>query len=223
MAELAIEKLNQKRNLLNLHAILTMDILLYDKFGQLSAKLIKSLDIILRKTRRTSTSFGGVLVVANMDVAQLGPIHGLPILLSSHILTDFVIVGLTESVRAHRDPEFCEIQNITCMSPFRLKGNVKLEAKFKRLCQSCFTYVHNWDEVPHDVTPMYARRKPAQEALNEYLNSYQVQFNNSGTQYIICHAVDSQGSLGSRAEMVQAIPNSPIVHYLDGKLREPQN
>jgi hypothetical protein len=45
IAELAIEKLHRKCNLLNLHAILTMDILLYDEFEQLSAELLKILGI----------------------------------------------------------------------------------------------------------------------------------------------------------------------------------
>jgi hypothetical protein len=70
---------------------------------------------------------------------------------------------------------------------------------------------------------MYARRKPAQEALEEYVNACQHQFDNLGTQYCICHSVDSQGPNGSWAEMSQAMSNSPIVRYLNGKLRETQN
>jgi hypothetical protein len=137
IAELAIEKLHHKCNLLNLHAILTMDVLLYDEFGQLSAELLKILDIIFRKIRDTNTSFGGVLIIANMDASQFGPIDGLPILLSSHVLTEFVIIALTESVRAHGDPDFCQIQNISRMSPSLLKGNVGLEHQFKSLCSTC--------------------------------------------------------------------------------------
>ena len=133
LAELAIDKLYQKSNLLNLHAVLTMDILLYDEFGQLSAEELKLLDIILRKVRKTSTSFGGVLIIANMDEAQHGPINGLPILLSSHILSEFVILNLTQSVRAHGDPKFCEIQNITRTSASLLKGN-KSWRKSSRRC-----------------------------------------------------------------------------------------
>ncbi len=69
---------------------------------------------------------------------------------------------------------------------------------------------------------MYARGKPAQEALEEYVNACQHQFNNSGTQYCICDSVDSQGPVGSQAEMSQAMLNSPIVRYLNGKQREPK-
>jgi hypothetical protein len=104
-----------------------MDILLYDKFGQLSAELLKILDIMFCKMCDTRTSFGRVLIIANMDASQFRAIDGLPILLSSHVLTELVIIALTESVRAHGDPEFCKIQNISCMSPSLLTGNVGLE------------------------------------------------------------------------------------------------
>ncbi len=149
-------------------------------------------------------------------------IEGLPILLSSRVLTEFVIITLTESVRAHGDPDFCQIQNISRMSPSLLKGNVGLEYQFKSLCSTCLTFMENWDGVPPDAIRMYARRKPAQEASEEYVNACQRQFDTSGTQYCICHSVDSQGPVGSRAERSQAMPNSPIVRYLNGKLREPQ-
>ncbi len=52
-----------------------------------------------------------LLEVLSVDPAQFGPIKGLPLFLSSHILTDFVIVGLYTSVRAQGDALFCELQN----------------------------------------------------------------------------------------------------------------
>jgi hypothetical protein len=122
--------------------------------------------------RDTSTLFGRVLIIANMDASKFGGIDGLPILLSSHVLPKFVIIALTESVRAHGDPEFCKIQNISRMSPSRLKGNIGLEYQFKSLCSTCLTFMENWDDVPPDVIRMYARRKPAQEASEEYVNAY---------------------------------------------------
>jgi hypothetical protein len=54
-AEIAIDKMNQKRNMSTLHALTTMDILLFDNFGQLSVKQLKILDIILRKIFNTDT------------------------------------------------------------------------------------------------------------------------------------------------------------------------
>ncbi len=109
----------------------------------LSAELLKMLLIMFCKMRDTSTLFGGVLIIANMDASQFRAIDGLPILLSSHVLTEFVIIALTESVRAHGDPEFCKIQNIFRMSPSLLKGNIGLEYEFKSLCSTCLTFMEN--------------------------------------------------------------------------------
>ncbi len=55
---------------------------------------MKTLDIILPKVRNSNIPFGGVLFISTVDPAQFGPINGLPLFLSSHIFTDFVIVGL---------------------------------------------------------------------------------------------------------------------------------
>jgi hypothetical protein len=123
---------------------------------------------------------------------------------------------LTESMRAHGDPDFCEIQNVTCMSSFQLKGNVDQNARFKSLCWSLVSFIESWDDVLPDVTRMCAWHKLAQEALEEHVNACRRQSDTSETQYIICYYVDLQGHIGSQAEMSQAMSNSPIVRYLDG-------
>lgn len=101
--KIALEKLHRKANLKFLHMILTMDMLLLDECGQLSAQQIALIDIILRHARVSSLPFGGVLIVGTFDHAQLGSIEGLPFLMSSHVLTDFTLVRLEHSVRAARD------------------------------------------------------------------------------------------------------------------------
>ena len=80
-----------------------MDVLLLDECGQLSAQQFALIDIILRHARHSSLPFGGLLIIGTFDHAQLGCIHGLPFLLSSHILTDFTLVKLEHSVRAAAD------------------------------------------------------------------------------------------------------------------------
>ena len=54
LAELAIDKLHRKSNILYLHILLTMDCLLIDECTQLSAQLFSILDIILRNVRHNS-------------------------------------------------------------------------------------------------------------------------------------------------------------------------
>ncbi len=106
MAELAIDKLNRKSQLCYLHTLLTIDVILFDEFGQASAQQAKTLDILLCKLCNSNILCGGVLFISTVDPAQFGPINGLLLFLSSHILIDFVIVGLYSSVRAQGDAFF---------------------------------------------------------------------------------------------------------------------
>ena len=123
MTELAVDKLHQKKNILMLHILLTVDVLVVDKCGMLSAEQLCVLDLILRKLRQVSTPFGGVLIFGTMDHAQFWAINGLPFLLSTHILTSFTLVGLRHSVRAAGDFAFRKLQDLTRMSPNALKRN----------------------------------------------------------------------------------------------------
>ena len=102
--QLALDKLHRKSNIVFLHFILTMDVLVLDEVGQLSAQQLALIDIIFRHARNSSLPFGGVLIIGTFDHAQLGAIEGLPFLLSTHILTDFTLVRLEHSVRAANDP-----------------------------------------------------------------------------------------------------------------------
>ncbi len=47
MAELAVDKLNRKSQLCYLHTSLTIDVLIFDEFGQASAQQVKTLDFLL--------------------------------------------------------------------------------------------------------------------------------------------------------------------------------
>jgi uncharacterized membrane protein len=95
--------LQRRTNIQNLHILLTIDVLLVDECGQISAEMVTILDMVLRHIRDSRYPFGGVLIVGSFDHKQLGTIGGLPFLLSHHILTDFTIVRLERSVRAARD------------------------------------------------------------------------------------------------------------------------
>lgn len=88
-----------------------MDMLLLDEAGQLSAEQLALIDIVFRHTRNSSLPFGGVLICGTFDHHQLGAIRGLPFLLSSHILSDFILVKLEHSVRAAKD-EKLQVRNI---------------------------------------------------------------------------------------------------------------
>ena len=48
-----------------------------------------------------------------MDHAQFSAINGLPFLLSTHLITDFTLVGLKHAVRVDGDPELQKLQKTT--------------------------------------------------------------------------------------------------------------
>ena len=54
LAEIAIDKLHRKSNLLYLHALLTMDCLLLDECTQINAEQCAVIDIIMRNIRHNS-------------------------------------------------------------------------------------------------------------------------------------------------------------------------
>lgn len=101
-----------------LHLLLTMDMLILDEVGQLSAEQFALIDIILRHARKSSMPFGGVLICGTFDHAQLGAIEGLPFLLSTHILTDFTLVKLEHSVRAAGDTNLQVMCTRYSIAPF---------------------------------------------------------------------------------------------------------
>ena len=113
LAEISISKLHRKQNINLLHCLLTVDILIIDECGMLSAHQLSILAIILRKLWHVCTPFGGVLVFGTMDHAQFGAINGLPFLLSTHLITDFTLVGLKHAVRVAGDPELQKLQKTT--------------------------------------------------------------------------------------------------------------
>ena len=133
----------------------------------LSAQQLSILDIILRKLWHVRTPFGGVLVFGTMDHAQFSAINGLPFLLSTHLLTDFTLVGLKHSMRATDDPELQKLQNMTRVNPWWLIENQEIEKpKFCALCRNVLTFIPSWDDpsIDRHTLRMFARRKPAQKA-----------------------------------------------------------
>lgn len=83
---------------------MTIDVLLIDECGQLSAEEMVILDLIFRYVKKSHSTFGGTLVLGSFDEKQIGAINGVPFLMSSFIQSYFTLVRLQHSVRAHSDP-----------------------------------------------------------------------------------------------------------------------
>ena len=61
------------------------------------------------------------------------------------MLTCFMTFELTQSVRAHGDPDFQRLQAITRMNPFELLASGTLKDEFFQLAGN-LTYVPNWND-----------------------------------------------------------------------------
>ena len=162
--------------------------------------------------------------MGTMDHAQLGSIEGWPFLLSSHVITDFTLIQLRSSVRAHGDPDFQRIQNITRMPPRTLLQDPDLEREFKSLVADNMTFARDWNDaaITPDVQRMYARRMPAYEAASEFVASCERMFQNNGTVHTVSKAVDLQQTADTRAKYVPAYL-SFITAALNHGLKEPEN
>ena len=53
--------------------------------------------------RKRHAVWGGVLIIGSFDHKQLGSVDGLSFLLNHHIISDFTVVRLEQSVRAAED------------------------------------------------------------------------------------------------------------------------
>lgn len=92
------------RNQRHLFLVRTLDILLIDEIGTVSAKKLSVIDMLCRHARGRNDMFGGILVLGTMDPNQLPTIEGYPFLLATQVLTSFVCATLSESVRHISDP-----------------------------------------------------------------------------------------------------------------------
>lgn len=199
-----------------------MDVLFIDECGQWSAQQLAILDIILRNARKSSIPFGGVLIFTTMDHAQLGAIQGLPLLLSSHILTDFVLVKLKESVRSYGDEDFQTIQNITRMNPKVLLNDDAIKKDFYRLMSEKLTYVKNWNDpaIDHNVQRMYAKRRPVQEAAEEFIRSTKQNYDANSRPYSVRYSEDTQ-KIAASPGTFHPLHSMPLLNHMNTKLDEP--
>ena len=213
LAELAIARL--VRNPKQLALIRSLDVLLIDEFGQVSAEMIAVMDIILRRIRDSTDFMGGVLVFATLDECQLRPVRGRPPLLSPHILTSFEFFGLDHSVRAAHDPYLRRIIEITRM-PKRLRTPA-VRQEFKHLIETKCTFVDDWDDplLTMDLLRMFAKNRARQDAERRLLAKMKAQYRGS----ILCaRAVDSESS--TEGNWVEA--TSATTRLLSQKIKEPE-
>jgi hypothetical protein len=153
-------------------------IMLIDELGQIDAKLLSVLDIILRRVRKSTHWFGGVLTIATMDVRQLKPIRGLPPILCPAMLCSFVFHRYYVSLRT-LDPALQKIQEITRMSSTELKKDGVREDFCKLLQDNCnFVDSMNDTHIPETAVYCFGRHAPCRRAEAKVLRKVKAKYSN---------------------------------------------
>ena len=216
LAELAIIAMHRKPEWIQV--LTSLNILFIDEIGQISAELLSTLDIILRKIRRNNTFFGGLLIISTMDHKQLPPVKGRPFLVSSHIISCFKFSVLKHSVRAGQDYNLERAVNIARMNPEEY--NTDLLHEFKELIANSFTHVNDWrnELITPDVFRVFSKKLPAKESIEEYID--QVKYQLQPHQYIEQESYDTQNRVSSLSDWIPATQNTRL--KLDKVLKEPR-
>jgi hypothetical protein len=158
---------------------------------------------------------------ASMDHAQIKAIRGWPFLLSTHVLSDFVLIELENSVRAHSDKQFQRLQKMTRMSPRALLHDPNLKSEFEDLCRSVLSWETTWDAIDSSYQQIYPRRMPAFEAARVFVDRCQAQFEDTGTEFEVSVATDTQRLASSRAEFA-SVTSQSLVGAMNHGLKEPK-
>ena len=166
-----IRMLNRKPE--RLQFLRTLDVLLIDEMGYMSAELLNILDTILRCIRGKSAFMGGVLVLCTMDPQQLQPIKAKPVLLSSLIPTCFKMVEMKHSIRAKDDFLLQEVIKIS-----RKASPTQEEVDYftNIIIQGC-RHVTSWDDpsITLDMVRIVSTRNAMAKAEEEYFLKLQKQ------------------------------------------------
>ena len=142
-----------------------------DEFGLLNAELLATIDIVARYVRSSGRFLGGILCFATVDILQLLPFRGTPLLLSMNMLTDFRFLELNESVRAANDQNLRRLCQLTRTSQW----TDQLENEFKNLVSQHCSFVESFDgsSIPQDAVFVFGRKAPCRKIEETILGKLQ--------------------------------------------------
>ena len=110
--------------------------------------------------------------------------------LSTHVLSNFVLIQVNHSVRVYKDKDFQKLQSITRMTPRELLSDPDLKIEFENLCRRVLSWETSWDCINLSYFQIYSRRMPAFEATNAFVKRTREQFEQTGKQFKFSQAVD---------------------------------
>ena len=227
LAELAVISLQKHPEFLVF--LRRLDVLFVDEIGQLSAELLSTLDIIMRRIRDSSLFMGGVLIIATIDQVQLRPIKGLPFLLSPYVLTLFSMGILKHYVRCSRCVALQELNRIARFFTTDQEEQERELQVFAQLLERHCTFIESWDDpiITDEVLRVFPRKKAANEATSHFLKRKESQMKSAGKVYFKRTAEDSMIGMESHSDWEKAskgvsaylnsnVPEPSVLHFFEG-------
>jgi predicted GIY-YIG superfamily endonuclease len=146
-----------------------MDVLVIDELGQVDAATLAVLDLILRRIRTSTHFFGGVIVLATMDVKQLKPIKGFPPVMMPSMQSTFLFHQFVVPLRT-TDSVLQRIQEITRLDAGEL-NKAEIKHEFIRLISNNCKFVESLADpgIPANATYCFPRHGPCRMAEQQVL------------------------------------------------------
>ena len=139
----------------------SLDVIFVEEVSMVSGELWAAMDLVLRHVMLSQVPFGGKLVICTGDFSQLPPPNGTLLILSSSILTNFLILRLKHFVR---------MTNLDGQQLLRLFDTVHASAgdvdtMIRIISRNC-QFVETWNQANPSALRVFARRAAEREATS---------------------------------------------------------
>ena len=151
-----------QRNPVRLAMLQALDVLAIDEIGLISLTHLLVIDIVLRTVRNCKRPFGGVLIIATGDHAQLPSVEGELVWNSLTLLTCFDWFRLRHLVRSSDDKDLQEIINATRKY---IIPDDEIE-KLKTIISEKATHVKSFNDAPESFIKVVSTRR-AQKQIQQ--------------------------------------------------------
>jgi predicted GIY-YIG superfamily endonuclease len=214
LAERCISSLYRKPE--KLEFLRTMDYLLLDETGMISAELLLVLCLVTKYVKNTNRPNGGMLLQATLDNLQIDPCSGRHPLLSPMFVSNFIFFRLRECVRSATDKNWMRLQEITRLPPHALE-NSTIKEEFIEL------FVNNVGCIPttaqHNLPPnslfVYGKNEPLRGQQKKLFLKLNARCNKI---HLVSTADDKERTVEGR--MVPATQHTSDM--LDKRIKEPR-
>jgi predicted GIY-YIG superfamily endonuclease len=201
IAENALSRLYRNPRMLWLWK--NLDFIYFDELGLFNAETFAAVDMIARYTRQTGAFMGGLFCIATMDILQLMPWQGTPLMMSMNMISEFQFTELTQSVRAASDPALREICDLTRTTVW----TQSTEDRFRHLVSTHCNFVDSLDHpsIPKDAVYVFGRKAPCEQAEELLLN----RIRRSCTQVFLSNSYDEESTTaGNWKQATQPVTKS---------------